>query len=331
LLYLPSASMAKPALSKATRFEGNAPFVGYAQPAFYGQPAAPAASTFNANLRPNAFVTSGHPVSGRPSFQTAYQLAAPAPSTLQAYGGVTTAFQVPIQATLQQSLPTTRSGMPSSALQGATLFNQSPEVEPLRASASKPLLASHSKHETAANEEYVSVLKKTPWRFIGFMNEVAQAVGKKILGPLYAMAWGGEFIYMGIDGALDAKHRAKVTEGTPKQKNIMAAKEFVATVGVFQTLATIILPNLVIDSAKEMAEKVITSKVAAKGIAGISKEAIHKWAPVALGLALIPPIVKVMDPTIEFASDVVARPLLGLPQREGSHAEAILKRFHHKV
>lgn len=176
------------------------------------------------------------------------------------------------------------------------------------------LLKVKSAEQTTASEEegeFKSILKQRPLRYIGFMNEFAQAIGKKILGPVYNAMWAGEYVYMTADSLIDARHQYKQDSSSDNKKKLTrSGKEFLNT-AIWQALATVFLPTYIIDKGKDLSE--VAFKKMKGGLLGIPQHKVEKWGPVGVGLALIPPLTYVVDPAIKFATDHTVRPLLGLP------------------
>lgn len=169
---------------------------------------------------------------------------------------------------------------------------------------------------TLESNAYKSVLKKRPFRYLGFMNETAQAIGKKMLGPLYSGMWLGEYVYMSADSFIDARHQYKQHPEASRQSKVsLSGREFLNT-AAFQALATVFVPTWIIDQAKQLTE-VAVNKLPS-GVLGLSKHTSEKWVPVGVGLSLIPPLTYVVDPAIEWLTNKTVRPLLHLASASDS-------------
>lgn len=153
----------------------------------------------------------------------------------------------------------------------------------------------------AAHSPKYDMWRDGPLRLLGYANEVGEAfrpLAPRLVVPSYVVA----FAYVAVD-TWDKGSRAYHNEAPGSQYSRGAATmAAVVDTGVWQTLASVVIPGLTINRVVALSGPPLLRSAASP--------ALKRWGPTAIGLAVIPFIVHPIDTAVHAVMDYTLRPLL---------------------
>ena len=162
------------------------------------------------------------------------------------------------------------------------------------ADTSTPSSNGGAKSDGGAPAPKYDIWRDSLLRYLGYANEVGESfrpVAPRLVLPSYAVSFG----YVLCD-TID-KGGAARAEGRP------VVKAAVDTL-VWQTLASVALPGFVINRCVKLA----AYGLAQPSAAAVVPKVAARWAPTAVGLAVIPVIIHPLDNFVHWAMDNTVRP-----------------------
>ena len=126
---------------------------------------------------------------------------------------------------------------------------------------------------------------KAASRYVAYSSDVGEAA-RPLVSPTFVKAmYGVAFAYIGIDVYLHAKEAHETSNGN----TTLTARAGIETF-VFQSLASLIVPSLIIHTAVHKAQSAVQNS---------SKLLLKRYGPTGLGLAIIPLLPFTIDEPIE--------------------------------
>ena len=147
-------------------------------------------------------------------------------------------------------------------------------------------------NKTSCSEEEVDYWRDTNVRYLGYANEVGEAIGaiekyRKIITPSYVVAFG----YVGCD-TYDKTMKAIKLKKSRNEILVTCCDTF-----IWQLFASVLIPGKIIhviaNGATDILKKEAVSKKITSGI-------VRNWGPTTIGLVAIPFIIHPIDNFVDF-------------------------------
>ncbi|XP_030847553.1 mitochondrial fission process protein 1 [Strongylocentrotus purpuratus] len=138
----------------------------------------------------------------------------------------------------------------------------------------------------------VDIYRDTPIRYLGYANEVGEAFRALIPKSAVWATYGVASAYVLADARHKGQEAAKLNwpdDSTKKQKVVHAVGDTI----VWQGLASVIIPGFTINRLCKLSFFTL-SRVSSL------PEPVRKWTTTALGLAVIPFIIKPIDKSVDY-------------------------------
>ena len=140
------------------------------------------------------------------------------------------------------------------------------------------------------------IWRETNLRYLGYTNEVGESFG--VLFPKYVRpSYGVAFSYVAFDAA-DKTFAAIQDKYSPMEVFRIGSDAL-----LWQSLASVLIPGKVINIAANEAANALNDSSIAQSL----PPQVRKWAPTAIGLALIPLIIHPIDHLVDILMDSTIR------------------------
>ncbi len=148
--------------------------------------------------------------------------------------------------------------------------------------------------------------RDTGARYLGYANDIGEAF-RSVIGPTWAhRTYWVAGAYALADALSKGKKSFNEARGESFHDRMFHFLGGVLDVGIFHFIASITVPPMIIRATQDKINKVMSRRMA--------QTAFGRGLPVAVGLALIPLIVKPVDWAAEKFLDMTIRPVLGRPK-----------------
>eukprot|EP01138_Halocafeteria_seosinensis_P000602 gb/GECG01000617.1/.p1 GENE.gb/GECG01000617.1/~~gb/GECG01000617.1/.p1 ORF type:complete len:375 (+),score=37.00 gb/GECG01000617.1/:1-1125(+) len=156
--------------------------------------------------------------------------------------------------------------------------------------------------ERTSKQETTDVFRETSLRYLGYANEVGECF-RPLLPRLVVPSYLLSTAYVLGDTAHKTMEAYDETKSNCQNRKKYVAAHAVDTL-LWQAFASVIVPGFTINRVVRVAQ-MCTSRT-------VMPRVMHRWAPSAIGLAIIPVIVEPIDYWIHLVMDRVVRPRLGV-------------------